>query len=74
MRRNTTDSCIKVKDIKQKIGPSQREAGICTGARARSKNRDENNFERYAFIVNITTKIPNIFHTTYIIGGSQTER
>ena len=50
MRRNTIDSCIKVKDR------PFAEGGICRGARARSKNIDENNFERYAFIVNITTK------------------
>ena len=38
------------------IGPSQREAGICRGARARFWNRDKLYFERYTFIVNITTK------------------
>ena len=38
------------------IGPSQREAGICRGARARFWNRDKLHFERYTFIVNVTTK------------------
>ena len=38
------------------IGPSQRQAGICRGARARFWNRDILYFERYTFIVNVTTK------------------
>ncbi len=38
------------------IDPSQREAGICRGARARFCNRDKLYFERYTFIVNVTTK------------------
>ena len=38
------------------IGPSQREAGICRGARAWFCNRDNLYFERYLFIDNIATK------------------
>ena len=38
------------------IGPSKREEWICRGARARFCNRDKLYFERYTFIVNVTTK------------------
>ena len=38
------------------IGPSQREEGICRGARAWFCNRDKLYFYQYTFIVNVTSK------------------
>ena len=51
MRRNTTDSCIKVKD--RPFAEGSRDLQRCQSSKQKI---DENNFERYAFIVNITTK------------------
>ena len=63
---NSNDSCtlqlvlfnkrVMTQHKSKWIGPSQREAGICRGARARFWNRDKLYFERYTFIVNITTE------------------
>ena len=61
MRRNTTDSCIKVKD--RPFAEGSRDLQRCQSSKL---NRDENNFERYAFIVNIATKssqyLPHYIH------------
>lgn len=39
------------------MGPSHREALICRGAKSQAfKTETNNNFERYAFIVNITNQ------------------
>ena len=55
-------------------GPSQREVGICRGARAQSEKLEIKTFwEVYPSHQRKRLRVPNTFHARYIIGGSQTE-
>ena len=56
-------------------GPSQREVGICRGARAQSEKDRDKTFGWHAFPLNENDRIvPNTIHARYIIGCSQTKK